>query len=126
MVYIDSSQIAYMKFLNISYVSLIQDAILTAQFVQDLPIILCNSLNINVNSIIILSIADSSSVLLFQKRSDQVGILVSMAVPMSEFNDLQALISNQSSPLYDPKNGQLPKFIDYTYPISREIRKLLL
>lgn len=93
---------------------------MTAQLVQELPLLLGNALDTSADNVIVVSIAQSATANP-RKRSDtsnNSGIMVSIAIPKTEVIELQTLVTNTSSPLYDSNNGQLPTFIDYSYPIT--------
>ncbi|KAI8645349.1 hypothetical protein BD408DRAFT_480621 [Parasitella parasitica] len=123
----DSSQVTFIKFNSISYAKLVSDALLTAQMVQEIPLMLGDALDTSADNVIVVSIQKSAATV-NKKRSDASnndnnnndnnGVMVSVAIPKTEVNELQALITNSSSPLYDSKNGQLPTYIDRSYPIT--------
>jgi hypothetical protein len=123
----DSSSLVFMKFNHISYPQMVQDAILTAQFVQTLPVLLSKSLGITADDVIVVTItsasagANASSRLArrraFAKRDDNTGLVVSIAIPTTEVDDLQNLISQRNSALYSSDNGQLATLIDSNFPI---------
>lgn len=109
---------AYMKFNRISYETLVQNAIMTAQFVQELPVLLSDALDVNTNDVIILSITHGDESPTKKRSTAEQGVLVSLAVPETEIEQLGTIISNKSSSLYSSSNGQLPSFIDSSYPIT--------
>lgn len=93
---------------------------MTAQLVQELPVLLGNALDTSADNVIVVSIAQSTTVN-SKKRSDissNSGIIISIAIPKTEVAELQSVVTNTSSPLYDSSNGQLPTFIDRSYPIA--------
>ncbi|CEP16213.1 hypothetical protein [Parasitella parasitica] len=120
----DTSQVTFIKFNGISYAKLVSDALLTAQMVQEIPVMLGDALETSADNVIVVSIQKAAASV-SRKRSDASsssssngGVMVSVAIPKNEVNELQALITNSSSPLYDSKNGQLPTYIDRSYPIT--------
>lgn len=95
---------------------------MTAQLVQELPIMLSNALDTNADNVIIVSIT-KTTIPSIKKRLDSAsinnnGIIVSFAIPKTDVNELQMLVTNTSSPLYSTKYGQLPTFIDQNYPVT--------
>lgn len=103
----------HMKFHTISYPEMVQDAILTAQFVQSLPVMISKSLSISVDDVIVVTITSGAT----QKR-DSGGVVVNLAIPSDDVDDLQTLVSQTNSSLYSPSNGQLASLIDSSYAIS--------
>lgn len=93
---------------------------MTAQLVQELPVILANALDTSADNVIVVSITHST-VTSTKKRSDtssNSGIMVSIAIPKTDVTELQTLVTNTSSALYDSNNGQLPTFIDRSFPVT--------
>jgi hypothetical protein len=93
---------------------------MTAQLVQELPVMLSNALDTSADNVIVVSITHST-VSSTKKRSDtssSSGIMVSIAIPKTEVTELQTLVTNTSSALYSSDNGQLPTFIDSSFPIT--------
>lgn len=86
---------------------MVQDDLLTARFVQSLPLLVSHSLNISPDNVIITTI----SYLLDQDS----GLVVSLAIPNDQVSNLQNLISNQTSILYSGNNSQLANLIDPSY-----------
>ena len=128
-----SSSLARMRFKYIPYSDLVKDAVLTAQFVQSLPVMLSNSLGITADDVIVVSItsADNNSATssttgasdkrkrsFLQKRdANESGIVVSIAIPSDRVDSLQTLINEPASSLYSSSNGQLASLIDSSYPV---------
>jgi hypothetical protein len=110
---LDTSSMVHMKFHTISYPEMVQDAILTAQFVQSLPVMISKSLSISVDDVIVVTITSGTT----QKR-DSGGVVVNLAIPSDDVADLQTLVSQTNSSLYSPSNGQLASLIDSSYAIS--------
>lgn len=93
---------------------------MTAQLVQELPVMLANALDTSADNVIVVSITHST-VASTKKRSDtssNSGIMVSIAIPKTDVTELQTLVTNTSSALYDSNNGQLPTFIDRSFPVT--------
>lgn len=93
---------------------------MTAQLVQELPVMLANALDTSADNVIVVSITHST-VANTKKRSDtssNSGIMVSIAIPKTDVTELQTLVTNTSSALYDSNNGQLPTFIDRNFPVT--------
>ncbi|KAI9478286.1 MAG: hypothetical protein EXX96DRAFT_570273 [Benjaminiella poitrasii] len=120
----DTSSVVYMKFKYLSYPDMVQDAVLTAQFVQSLPIMLSKSLSITADDVIVVTISSASgsdskkkkrSVL--EKREEATGVVVSIAIPEHQVAELEYLINETNSSLYSTSNGQLATMIDPAYPI---------
>lgn len=111
---------------------MVQDAVLTAQFVQTLPAFLSKNLDVTADDVIVVTItgADGSSTsssgssssnkkrALLRKRDSASGVVVSIAIPADQVSELQSLISQSSSSLYSDSNGQLASLIDASYPIT--------
>lgn len=98
---------------------------MTASLVQELPVLISKSLNISVDDVVVLTITQGNNNLTetnMRKRSDsdsQSGIIVSMTVPASSVENLKQLVQTPDSTLYSPSNGQLPTFIDRSYPVTK-------
>ena len=121
-----------MKFKYISYSQMVQDAVLTAQFVQTLPAFLSKNLDVTADDIIVVTITSASGSTssssgssssnkkraLLRKREDGSGVVVSIAIPGDQVSELQTLISQSNSSLYSNSNGQLATLIDSSYPIT--------
>jgi hypothetical protein len=88
---------------------------------QDIPKVFSKALDISVDSIIVVSITKSSSNSTsnrLQQRSENIAVIVTMAVPHEVVKPLQTLIATLDSNLYTMNLGQLPKLIDPTYPVE--------
>ncbi|CAO3699954.1 unnamed protein product [Rhizopus stolonifer] len=109
----DSSAYVTVKFTQISYSQMIQDQVLAAQFVQSLPIFISRSLNISLDDVIVVAIAQFSLV-----GRDVPGLVVSLTIPNDQVSRLQEKMSDQQSTLYDPTNGQLGSLIDPSYFVT--------
>ncbi|EIE88614.1 hypothetical protein RO3G_13325 [Rhizopus delemar RA 99-880] len=103
----ETSSSVIIKFTHPSYSQMVQDDLLTARFVQSLPLLVSHSLNISPDNVIITTI----SYLLDQDS----GLVVSLAIPNDQVSNLQNLISNQTSILYSGNNSQLANLIDPSY-----------
>ena len=108
---------------------MVNDAILTAQFVQSLPLFISKTLNISADDVIVVSITtagndESQSQQRRRKRGvydqskDNSGVLVSMAIPHDNVEELQTLVGTPDSELYDQSNGQLATLIDTKYFVA--------
>ncbi|KAI8094858.1 uncharacterized protein B0P05DRAFT_523711 [Gilbertella persicaria] len=121
----DTSKVTHIRFNSISYSALVDNALMAAQLVQELPTLFSNALSITPDDVIVLSITqsienaqDDDAKRRKRAESDNSGIVVAVAVPQTEISELQSVISNSSSELYSEKNGQLPAFIDRGYNIT--------
>ncbi|KAI9245116.1 hypothetical protein BDA99DRAFT_291385 [Phascolomyces articulosus] len=111
---------------------MVNDAILTAQFVQTLPMLISKSLGVTADDVIVVSITTAGN---DEKQSKQQrrrrrkretldqdkensGVLVSMAIPKDNVEELQTLVETPSSALYDASNGQLAMLIDTNYFVA--------
>lgn len=117
-----------MKFNYLSYPQMVNDALLTAEFVQSLPVMISGSLNVSADDVIVVSITsaegkgDSNN----KRRRDlessesksNSGVLVSMAIPSTHVPQLQQMVSSTDSSLYDSSNGQLASLIDSSYFVT--------
>lgn len=107
---------------------MVNDALLTAEFVQSLPVMISGSLNVSADDVIVVSITsaegkgDSNN----KRRRDlessesksNSGVLVSMAIPSTHVPQLQQMVSSTDSSLYDSSNGQLASLIDSSYFVA--------
>ncbi|KAI8390149.1 hypothetical protein BD560DRAFT_2336 [Blakeslea trispora] len=128
-----TSSLARMKFKYIPYSDLVRDAVLTAQFVQSLPVMLSKSLGVTADDIIVVSITsarDNTNILttagahnkrkrdlFFKRDNSEQGVVVSIAIPSDRVDNLQTLIDEPTSTLYSSSNGQLASLIDSSYPV---------
>ncbi|KAG1406347.1 hypothetical protein G6F58_009849 [Rhizopus delemar] len=106
----ETSSSVIIKFTQPSYSQMVQDDLLTARFVQSLPLLISHSLNISPDNVIITTI----SYLLDQDS----GLVVSLAIPNDQVTNLQNLISNHTSILYSGNNSQLASLIDPSYFVA--------
>jgi hypothetical protein len=120
-----TSDVVHLKFNYLSYVRMVEDYMLTAQFVQALPPIFSKALNINVDDVIVVTItsANSSGGGGGQKRdiSSTSGVIVAIAVPNQQVSSLSQLVQNRSSLLYSASNGQIVSLIDNQYPVTGKL-----
>ncbi|KAI8887933.1 hypothetical protein K501DRAFT_174224 [Backusella circina FSU 941] len=101
---------------------MVQDAVLTAQFVQALPVMISNSLSITADDVIVVTIASAQSTSKRRKRdSTTSGVLVSIAVPGDDVDTLQNMVSQKDSSLYSSNNGQLALLIDSSYFVKSNV-----
>lgn len=92
---------------------------MTASLVQELPVLISKSLDINIDSVIVVSITGASNANLRKRAaSDSNGVVVAVAIPHENVSELETVIKTPDSALYSPSNGQLPTFIDRNYPIT--------
>lgn len=99
---LETSSSVIIKFTQPSYSQMVQDDLLTARFVQSLPLLISHSLNISPDNVIITTI----SYLLDQDS----GLVVSLAIPNDQVTNLQNLISGN--------NSQLASLIDPSYFVA--------
>jgi hypothetical protein len=104
---------------------------MTAQLVQDLPVLFSKSLNISADDVIIVSITRSNNNNSKQQKravseNDSAGIIITMAIPETQVHPFENLIADTKSPLYSADNGQLPKFIDPSYPVQNKAGKVAI
>lgn len=115
-----------MKFNYLSYPQMVNDALLTAEFVQSLPLLISKVLNITADDVIVVTItsatSQSKSSSSPQKRdlsdnesASNSGVIVSMAIPGNSVPTLKQLVATPNSQLYDSSNGQLATLIDSSY-----------
>ncbi|KAL0074422.1 hypothetical protein J3Q64DRAFT_1420479 [Phycomyces blakesleeanus] len=116
----DTSDLVNMKFNYLSYPQMVQDALLTAEFVQALPVLISKVLDISEDDVIIVTITSGSQQSGKKKRqtTDSTGVIVSMAIPSTEVTELQTLVASSDSSLYAASNGQLASLIDSSYKIT--------
>lgn len=117
---LETSTYVTMKFTQLSYPQMVQDAVLTAEFVQALPVYISNSLNITADDVIVITItsAPSSAKKKRDTNTSGSGIVVSMAIPADKVTELKNLIENTESALYSTSNGQLATLLDSSYFVS--------
>jgi hypothetical protein len=125
---LETSDITQVKFNGISYNALIENAVMTAQLVQELPALFSKSLNISADDVIVVSITRSNQNISKRKKRDVggTGIVVTMAIPETQVAPLKSLIADTKSSLYSPDNGQLPKFIDSSYPVQSQLGNIYI
>ncbi|KAG0165083.1 hypothetical protein DFQ30_009000 [Apophysomyces sp. BC1015] len=97
---------------------MVQDAILTAEFVQSLPVWIGRALGTSADDVIVVTITSAESHAKMRKRDETSGVIVSMAIPKASVSNLQQMIANPSSELYSPTNGQLPTLVDRSFPVT--------
>ncbi|KAI8098781.1 uncharacterized protein BX664DRAFT_319585 [Halteromyces radiatus] len=108
------------KFDYLSFSEMVSNSILTAQFVQSVPVLFSKVLGCGLDDIIVQSIVPSNNNNNKKKRdtSTSSGVIVTMALPSNQVSNLQQLISNPTSSLYASDNGQLPTLIDKSYAVN--------
>lgn len=113
------SEVTFIKLNEISYSALLSNAVMTASLVQELPVLISKALDISIDSVIVVSITGASNVNA-RKRSDSGanGVVVAVAIPDENVDELKIIIKSPNSTLYSPSNGQLPTFIDRNYPVT--------
>lgn len=118
-----TSDVVHLKFNYLSYVRMVEDYMLTAQFVQALPPIFSKALNINVDDVIVVTITSANPPGGGQKRdiSTTSGVIVAIAVPNQQVSSLSQLVQNRSSLLYSASNGQIVSLIDNQYPVTGKL-----
>jgi hypothetical protein len=100
---------------------MVSNSVLTAQFVQSVPVLFSKVLNCSLDDIIVQSIVASQPT--SRKRdTGSSGVILAMALPNTQVTPLQNLVSNTNSALYASDNGQLPSLIDKSYAISSQGR----
>lgn len=118
-----------MKFNYLSYPQMVNDALLTAEFVQSLPVMISGSLNVSADDVIVVSITSAEGKgdsnnnkrrrdLESSESKSNSGVLVSMAIPSTHVPQLQQMVSTTDSSLYDSSNGQLASLIDSSYFVA--------
>lgn len=125
-VIIDNSEATYIKFNGISYDVLVEDYIKAAVLVQELPIVISNSLGVSPSDVRVVSITRST---LNEPQTDATGvpmecIIATVAIPKGRTRQLQAVIDSDNSLLYSG-SSLIPSFIDKAYPITSRLGKLL-
>lgn len=109
---------ANLKFDYLSYPQMVADPLLTAEFVQALPMFVVSAINCSVDDIIVVSITSSGNSL--AKRDDTTsGVIVTLSIPSDSVASLQDQLRSPNSALFSPSNGQLAKLIDTTYPVQQ-------
>lgn len=92
---------------------------MTASLVQELPVLISKSLNIDIDSVIVVSITGATNTNLKKRAaSGSNGVVVAVAIPDENVSELENIIKSPNSTLYSPSNGQLPTFIDRNYPVT--------
>jgi hypothetical protein len=109
---------ANLKFDYLSYPQMVADPLLTAEFVQALPLFVVSAINCSVDDIIVVSIT-SSETSLTKRDSSTGGVIVALSIPSESVSNLQDQIRSPNSALFSPSNGQLAKLIDTTYPVQQ-------
>lgn len=96
---------------------MVADPMLTAEFVQALPLFVNSAINVSVDDVIVVSITSSSTAL--TKRDGTSGVVVTLSIPGSKVDVLQEQLRSPDSPLFAPSNGQLATLIDTTFPVQQ-------
>jgi hypothetical protein len=96
---------------------MVADPMLTAEFVQALPLFVNSAINVSVDDVIVVSITSSSTTL--TKRDGTSGVVVTLSIPGSKVDVLQQQLRSPDSPLFAPSNGQLATLIDTTFPVQQ-------
>lgn len=110
-----------MKFTQLSYPQMVQDAVLTAEFVQALPVYISNSLNVTADDVIVVTITSATSGSKRKRDTSSAGVVVSMAIPTGKVTELGSLVGNTQSSLYASTNGQLASLVDSSYFVSNNV-----
>lgn len=121
LIFTDEDQSVTLRFNAISYVQMVNDPVLTAQFVQALPLLISSAIDLTPDQIIVVSIISSSGVGATRRkarRSAVPGIVTTLAIPSNQVSALQLAIRDPTSALYSTKNGQLAILLDTTYPLT--------
>ncbi|KAI8332297.1 hypothetical protein BC941DRAFT_437168 [Chlamydoabsidia padenii] len=103
---------------------MVNNSVLTAQFVQSVPVLFGKVLSISLDDIIVQSIVTDTTSGGDKKKRDTGstnGIILAMALPSDQVSTLQNLVADTTSPLYATDNGQLPTLIDNSYPIVSKV-----
>jgi hypothetical protein len=119
--HVDNDQSVTLKFNAISYVQMVNDPVLTAQFVQAIPLLISSAVDLTPDQIIVVSIVSSSGTGSTRRKSRRAvvsGIVTTMAIPSDQVDALQLAIRDPTSALYSSKNGQLALLLDTTYPLT--------
>lgn len=96
---------------------MVADPMLTAEFVQALPLFVNSAINVSVDDVIVVSITSSSTTL--TKRDGTSGVVVTLSIPGSKVDVLQQQLRSPDSPLFASSNGQLATLIDTTFPVQQ-------
>jgi hypothetical protein len=96
---------------------MVADPVLTAEFVQALPLFVNTAINVSVDDVIVVSITSSSTTL--TKRDSNSGVIVTLSIPSNTLDVLQQQLRSPDSPLFAPSNGQLATLIDTTFPVQQ-------
>lgn len=121
LMFTDEDQSVNLRFNAISYVQMVNDPVLTAQFVQAIPLLISSAVDLTPDQIIVVSIVSSSGVGTTRRkvrRGAVPGIVTTLAIPSEQVSALQLAIRDPSSALYSTKNGQLAVLLDTTYPLT--------
>jgi hypothetical protein len=100
---------------------MVSDPILTAEFVQALPLFVESAINVSVDNIIVVSITSASNNGLSKRDSSTSGVIVTISIPGDTVNTLQQQLRSPDSALFSSSNGQLATLIDTTYPVQQNV-----
>jgi hypothetical protein len=109
------------KFNSISYVQMVADPVLTAQFVQAIPLLITSAVDLTPDQVIVISIISANGVGSTRRkvrRSSVGGIVTTLSIPQDQVDALQQAIRDPTSNLYSPSNGQLAYLLDTKYPLT--------
>lgn len=117
-----NTEVTYLKLDGISYDVLIGDAIQTATLVQEIPVLIGNSIGVPPNDIFVASITRSAlNETLYDDDGEPIkSIIVSIAIPIGLTDELQLAIDSSNSSLYSAPS-QIPSFIDRMYPVNSRL-----
>ncbi|KAI9277343.1 hypothetical protein BC943DRAFT_332765 [Umbelopsis sp. AD052] len=110
-----------LKFNSLSYVQMVADPLLTAQFVQAIPLLVSSAVDLTPDQIIVVSIISAGGIGSTRRkarRSTVGGIVTTLSIPSDQVSDLQLAIRDPTSNLYSTTNGQLATLLDTTYPLT--------
>lgn len=98
---------------------MVSDPILTAEFVQALPMFVETAINASVDDIIVVSITSAGSNGLSKRDASTSGVIVTMSIPGDSVSTLQQQLRSPNSKLFSTSNGQLATLVDTTYPVQQ-------
>ena len=100
---------------------MVADPVLTAQFVQAIPLLISSAVDLTPDQVIVVSIISASGIGSTRRkvrRSTVGGIITTLSIPADQVSDLQLAIRDPTSSLYSTSNGQLATLLDTTFPLT--------
>jgi hypothetical protein len=100
---------------------MVADPVLTAEFVQAIPLLISSAVELTPDQVIVISIISASGVGGMRRkvrRATVGGIVTTLSIPQDQVDALQLALRDPTSNLYSSNNGQLAYLLDATFPLT--------